>query len=319
MLRGCFSISLIIALAACASTQKTGDSGNIVAQAAPTANEVTASLPQEETMDENTLKVLQTSEDPKELLTKLMALARSKQPSDHKTLLEFLARPAFLLKLDTEAEYRNAAAKRLRISRVLAALSENDAPSAHAAFVALTRDGGFLKEEPRVDYLIMFSGVLRAEAHDLAPFWDKYSQPEDGFANLTIKALVENSTEPAMEILEKKIAEPRFEDDDKIAWMRSYFVPHRDDYQLLKSFERMLTGKMAEHLKPYLVEVIFDYRPAEWYRPASTANPPDRSKIGQAQRDELKRIGDIALRLPGLTDTQSEAVRKTLEEIGFKE
>jgi hypothetical protein len=319
MLRACFSIGLIIAIAACASTPKAGDTGNTASQATPTATDVTTSSPQEKIMDENTLKVLQTSDDPKELLTKLMALARSKDPSDHKALLDFLMRPAFLLKLDKSEEYRNAAAKRLRIARVLVALTENDAPSAHAAFVALTRDAGFLKEEPRVDYLIMFSAPLRADAHDLAPFWDKYSQPEDGFANLTIKTLVENGTEPALEVLEKKVAEPRFKDDDKIGWMHAYFVPHRDDYLLLKSFERMLTGKMSEHLKPYLVEVIFDYKPAEWYRPASTANPPDRSKINQNQREQLKRLADIALRLPSLTDTQREAVKKTLEEIGYKE
>jgi hypothetical protein len=314
-----YFIALIVAFAACASTQKAGDSGNMIAQVTPSATEVSEPSPQEEIMDENSLNVLQSSEDPKELLRTLMALARSKNPADHRTLLEFLSRSAFLYKLDTHDEYKNAAAKRLRIAQVLNALITNDAPSAHAVFVALTKDAGFLKEEPRVDYLIKSSGPLRAEAHDLAPFWDKFSQPDDGFANLTIGALVENGTEPAMEILEKKMVDTRFADDDKIAWMHLIFVPHRDDYQLLRSFENMLTGKMSEHLKPYLVEVIFDYKPREWYIPAATANPPDRRNIGQSQRDQLKRLADIALRTPNLSDAQREAVKKTLEEIGHRE
>ena len=134
---------------------------------------------------------------------------------------------------------------------------------------------------------------------------------------MTIEALVKNGTESAMEVLEKKMADPHHQDDEKIGWMHSYFIPHRDDFQLLKSFEKMLTGKLPERLRPHLVETIFDYKPGEWYRPATAVNPPDRQKIGNKERDQLKRLGDISLKMPDLTEAQREAVQKTLKEIGF--
>ena len=33
--------------------------------------------------------------------------------------------------------------------------------------------------------------------------------------------------------------------------------------------ERLLRGGLPEQLKPLLVEVLFDYRPTEWFRPAT--------------------------------------------------
>ena len=267
-------------------------------------------------MNENSLKVMQTSDDSKELLQSSLDLARSKQPDDHNELLSFLTNPAFLERLDTSAEYKNAASKRLRVSRILEALSTNDAPSAHSAYIALTKNSAFLKEEQRVVHLISYSSYIRAEAPDLIDFWDKYSQSDDGFTGVTIKALVVNGTESAMEVLEKKMADPKHEDDDKIVWMQKIFVPNRDDFQLLKSFERMLNGKLAGNLRPSLVEVIFDYKPEEWYVPASTANPPDRRKIGAKEREQLKRLGGIALQMPNLTAEQKQAVQNTLKEIG---
>lgn len=268
-------------------------------------------------MDENLLNVMQTSDDSRELLKSSMALARSKQPKDHQDLFNFLTSPAFLHRLDTPEEYKNAAAKRLRVSQILQALSINDAPSAHSTYVALTKNSSFLNEEPRVDELIRFSANIRDEAPDLMNFWDKYSQPDDGFVNLTIKALVENGTESAMEVLEKKMADPKHEDGEKIGWMRGIFVPHRDDFQLLKSFERMLTDKLPPRLRPNLVEAIFDYRPGEWYRPATAVNPPDRQKIGSKEREQLHRLANIALQIPDLTEVQKEAVRNTLKDLGY--
>ena len=266
-------------------------------------------------MDENTLKTLQTSEDPKELLRAAMALARSVQSSDHEALLRYLTQPTFLKKLDTPADYANSAAKRLRVAQVLKALGENSAPSAHGVLVALSKSEEFLAEPIRVDYLIGVSGDLKQEASQLVPFWERFSKPDDGHTNLTVRALVRNDTTPAMEVLEKRMADPGHEDDDKISWMRSVFVPRRDNFELLKSFERMLTGKMPDRLQPELVDVIFDYKPGEWYRPANAVSPPDRTKIGPREKQQLIRLGEIALGMANVKDSQKEVIKKTLEDL----
>jgi hypothetical protein len=266
-------------------------------------------------MTDNPVRVLQTSEDSKELMKAAVALARSKEPADHDTLLKHLRTQSFLSRLDTKEDYAAAAAKRLRISRVLEALGKNDAPSARQTIVALTQERTFLEEEERVVALIEASTEVRPPPPALVRFWDAHSQPEDGFTPVTITALVNNGTAPALDLLERKMADPKHEDDVKIAWMRSRILTHRNDLLLLQSCERMLTGVLPSHLRPALVEVLFDYRPGEWYRPANASRPPDRRQASAAALAQLRRLGYLALQTVQLTESQKEAVTKTLEEI----
>lgn len=267
-------------------------------------------------MNENLLNIMQTSDDSKQLLFSALALARSKETDNHKKLLEFLNRPEFINRLDTPEDYRNTSTKILRVTRVVKVLSENDAPSAQSAYVGLTKSANFLENPARVDALIIYSANVRDRASDLVKFWDKYCQPEDGFSNLTVRALVKNGTESAMEVLVEKTADLNHPEEDKMYWLRNIFLPHRNDFLLLKSFEEMLRGKLNQDLRPYLVEIIFDYKP-EWYRPHSRANPPDRAKLGFKEREQLNRLGKIALQIPDLTDEQKQAVENTLKEIGL--
>lgn len=272
----------------------------------------------ETAMNDSPTQVLQRSKEPKELQTAALALARSKRPEDHEALLGFLRRTEFLLRLDTPEDYADAAAKRLRISRVLEALATNEAPSARQVIVELAQDSNFLSEEARVDQLIRASAYVRPAPPALVTFWDKYSQPDDGFSNLTVEALVENGGEPALRLFEKKMADTRHGRDEKIAWLRTEVLPHRDDPPLLNACERLLAGALPQDLRPHLVEVLFDYRPDEWYRPASVSTPPDRSKASAEAREALRRIGELALRTVRLSDEQRAAVKKTLAEVGAR-
>ena len=316
MIRTIVLVGLLFFVNGCLAT---GPGGDAAANASPQLVSATNGQPeqsdQEERMSEDTLNVLQNSDDGKELLTAAMALARSKKSDDHKALLGHLGRPAFLSKLDDAEAYKSAGAKRLRISRILTALSENDSPSAKAVLVALTRDSNFLKEDVRVDYLIETTGKLRDEADQLVTFWNRYSQPEDGFGNKTMKALVANRTAPAIEVLESKLADEKHPDEDKLYWMRNIILPYRDDIQLLRAFERLLTGRLNARLRPALVEIIFDYKPQEWYPPADIANPPDRSKIGAREREQLIRLAEIALKMPELNESQRKAVEDALQQL----
>lgn len=298
------------------STEKIETGANLSPQPTP-PTQIAETPGQEGNMNENVTNVMQTSNDSKEVLTAALVLARSKNPTDHQKLQAFLGQQTFLAKLDSPEEYRNATAKRLRISKLLEALSTNDEPSAHTLYISLTKNEVFLAEGARTDELIRFSKDIRNQANLLTAFWDKYSQPDDGFVNLTIQALIKNGTASAMTVLEKKMADAKHEDDDKTAWMRIMFVPNRDDLELLKSCERMLSGKLPTNLRPYLVEVIFDYKPAEWYSPHSAVNPPDRQKTDAKVREQLNRVAQIALKLGNVTPAQKQAVQNTLKEIGY--
>ena len=174
----------------------------------------------------------------------------------------------------------------------------------------------FLREEERVVALIQASVKVRPAPPELGAFWDQYCQPEGGFSHVTVFVLVENGSQQAVEVLEKKMADHRFTDDDKITWMRTVILSHRNDLLLLKICERLLAGGLPPKLRPSLVEALFDYRPQEWYRPASTYNPPDRRQASAEAKEVMRRIAQLALKTIQLTDQQKEAVEKVLEELG---
>jgi hypothetical protein len=57
-----------------------------------------------------------------------------------------------------------------------------------------------------------------------------------------------------------------------------------------------------------LVEVLFDYRPDEWYRSEMPPVPPPRELVSEKARAVLRRIGEYALQNLELTFTQRKAV-----------
>jgi hypothetical protein len=255
------------------------------------------------------------SDDPRQIVAAALGLARSATPDDHQHLLSQLRSAAFLTDLDSPQEYQQTG-KRLRIARVLEALATNPAPSARDVFVQLTASPEFIHEPRRVDILIRYSAEVRPAPPPLVAFWDSHSQPLDGFANLTIEALTKNGSEPALALLERKLADPAHPDDDKQYWMRSYMLPHRNDVQLLQTVERLLTRSLPVHLRPDLVEAIFDYQPDQWYSEATVVQPPNRQEASPEAKHLLRRIGQLALNSVALTPAQQETVKKALDDIG---
>jgi len=269
-------------------------------------------------MNDDNLKLLQTSKDPKELVNAALSLARSKQASDHEALMKQLRSADFLTRLDSEADYRETR-KRLRIYRVIDALKDNPAPSSRTVLLGLTESAVFLEEARRTDHLIKASSVIKPPPSQLIKFWDKHSQPDDGFTPLTIGAMVENGAAPSMGLFEKKMADMEHDEDAKLSWIRSSVLVHRDDLELLLSCERMLQGGMPSNLREPLIEVLFDYRPDDWFMPDRYyPQPPDRVKASPESLAQLRKIGQLALKTVPLAERLKEVVEKTLEDIEKK-
>ena len=237
----------------------------------------------------------QTIQESRDLMLEATRLARSNEPADHVSLLGKLQSEDFLKKLDGEKAYRGPA-RNLRLRPVLEALSKNPAPSARNALGTLIQTPSFYREPARADLLIKACAEVRPAPPEVIQFWDGHSQPDDGFTPLTIDALVCNGSETAIALLEKKMTDPRHGEEDKLDWMRSSILTHRNDLTLLHGCERMLAGNLSPKLKVSLVEVLFDYRPAEWYRPSGVLRPPDRRLASPPALAQLQRIGDYALR-----------------------
>jgi len=265
-------------------------------------------------MREDLANILRTSAEPKELLKAAAELAASDDASDQEALRAALTSEDFLLRLNTAEEYRGDT-RHLRLKRIMDQLAANPSPAARGTLLAMVTSPVYLQEGGRVDLLIMASAVVRPAPPELVAFWDKYCQPEDGYTPLTIQALVENGSPPALDLLARKFADPAHEDDFKQAWMRRSILPHRNETELLVTCERLLTGGLPERLRGDLVDVLFDYKPGEWYRPAVSYNPPPWSAYSAAARAQVRHLGDYALHNIALTDAQKQAVERTLHAL----
>jgi hypothetical protein len=241
--------------------------------------------------------------------------ARSDVPARHASLLANLQTRSFLETVDTRADYADAAAQGLHVGQLVDALALNAAPSAQRAFRALTTSKTFLADDERVIALIKAGVNVRPAPRELVRFWDRYSQPDDGFTPTTIGALVDNGSEPALRLLEQKLADPRHGADDKLGWMRTDMLRHRNDLPLLQASERLLKGRLPSRLRPALVEVLFDFRPGEWFKPDAGVSPPPLSAAPAPARAQLRKLGNLALRNVALNAGQKAAVERRLSEL----
>jgi len=250
-----------------------------------------------------------------EALRAALADAEGADPARHAALLRQLGTRAFLEALDSSADYAEASRRGLRAGKVVEALAKNPAPGAQKAFLALTTNRIFLAHDERAIALIQAGVNVRPAPTALVRFWDRHSRSDDGFTPTTIVALVDNGSAPAIALLERKLIDPTHGDDDKLSWMRTDILRHRNDLPLLQGCERLLKGNLKKPLRPRLVEVLFDYRPGEWFRPANVASAPPIESAAPAALAELGKIGALALRKIPLGATQKAAVELRLREI----
>ena len=256
-----------------------------------------------------------SSKDPRQMFEAGLGLARSDREQDLRELQESLKSAEFLQRLDTAENYRGLPG-RLHVGRIVKMLGRNPSPAAKHVLVELTQSATFISAPARIDVLITACASVRPAPTEVISFWDKHSQKDDGYTPLTIEAMVNNGSPAAIELLEKKMADPSHEDDDKIGWMRSSILTHRNDAVLLRGCRRMLSGPLPAQLRPALVEVLFDYRPQEWFRPAAVFKPPDREQATPEARAELRKLGEYVLKAIALSDTQKRAVEATLKNLG---
>jgi hypothetical protein len=246
-------------------------------------------------MDEAQKNVLSTSKDPLELLRVSLALARSSRPEDHRDLQPWLIREEFLARLDSEDEYAEAGRGRLRIKAVVDALANNQSRSAGDLLLALTQSPSFNAVLVRTDMLIAACAGIRPPPAPLLKFWDDHCRPMDSFTPLTIDALVVNGTAPAIELLERKFADPTHGNDVKCDWMHNSILPHQNDVELLRGCRRLLAQGLPVALRPALVEAIFDYRPDDWYPEHLIKKPPPRASASADAKRELREIAEYSL------------------------
>lgn len=249
---------------------------------------------------------LKTSRNPGQLLETALECARSARSADHDALLEALGSAEFLGRLDSKQEYQ-APPRQLRLARVMDALAQN--PAAHHVLTALTARRVFTSFEPRQELLIRSLAAVRPAPEAAIRFWNSHAAPDAPYLTVTIDALADNGSEPALDLLATKLADPRLDREDRIAWMRDAVLRHRNEPAMLKMCRRLLEGNLAAPLKPSLVEALFDYRES-WYLSDQPPRPPDIRRASPEAIAEFRAIGELALKQLRLTPPQRAAVQK---------
>ena len=228
--------------------------------------------------------------------------------ADHEKLRQLLSQESFLSQLDSPEDYEEGV-RYLRISRLVQAMRKSQTPGIHQILVDLTKQNGFLDNETRVELLIWASVVLRPAAPEVVQFWDIYCQTDDDTNGLVAKAMADNGSQPAIDLLEKKFATPGFEPDEKIWWMRTAVLTHRHDVLMLKACQRLLSGPLSEDLRAELVSVLFDYKPSMWHGPDGAYQPPALESLDAEGRQLLESIGRHALENIELSEDLKKVVQ----------
>jgi hypothetical protein len=225
-----------------------------------------------------------------------VALARSTVPAEQESLRHDLGSSEFLLRLNSTDEYGRLRAEQLRAAGVLKALGDNRSAAAAGTIDFLAQDKEFLAEPSRQELLLRTVRNERPVSPAVAAFLEQQSQPNADNLHLAIDVLAANGSEPAIAVLERALSATNQEPENKTGWMRDPILRHRQDVPLLQACERLLKGHaLSPELKQSLVEVLFEYRPEQWYPPDSDRpRPPQRSAASPEARTVLRQIGDWA-------------------------
>lgn len=265
-------------------------------------------------MNENqNIEVINKSQDSGDLAVAAVNLARSNDPNDHTFLAQVLQTPEFLSRLDNEQDYAQPR-KFLRVASVLDALEKNTSSTARDLLIDLMRSPVFTEEPSRAELLIEVSESIRPAPPEVVEFWNRHSDPDDIYMNLLMHALVENGSQPALEVFEQKIADDRNTEKRRIWWLRKEIPPSSNKILVLESCSRMLRGEMDSNLKVSLVEVLFDFQ-STWFRPSTPVTAAPLSSYGEAERNKLKSIGHYALQNLELPKALKTAVQDVLNEL----
>jgi len=254
------------------------------------------------------------TEDPKVLYSQTCQLARSTQESDLQILQVRLTDTVFLAKIDSAKSYEGQPT-RLRVAGVLQILAQNPSPPAQKVLLSLTTSPVFLEHRARVDLLIQALVQIKPAPQQAVVFWDKHFQPEDGYSAVTVWALLENGSPSALALFEKKMMDVRFPETERRYWLTACILEHRNDLSLLEGCDRLLASRLEKPYRLLLVDVLFGYKPDDWYGVGHWYKPPPRGKATIEALKQLDTLGRKALQNQPLSTLQRQQVQLVLREV----
>ncbi len=264
-------------------------------------------------MQEKQKTILQTSKVATEVKRAAVEAATSDSDADIVMIGDMLASADFLNRLDSAKEYEGTYSA-LRLGQVMDGLVQNRRPACDKVLLSLIDAPGFQAHVLRIQLLIYALAVIKPSPPASIMYWDRLSVGGSPVVFDVIAALTRNQSAPAMQLFERKVADPKHAATLKRFWMHQLIVPIRNDEPILTACEHLVRNDaVSPEVKIYMVESLFDYQPEEWYRGCSPVKPPIRAIATTAAKDTMARIAEFALaslNLPAALKLRTEAVLK---------
>lgn len=255
--------------------------------------------------------VAATTKDRGELYDAALKAAASTDPAEHQALRSRLPTQHVLDMLDTRAEYEKPP-KTLNIAGVIKQVMDNRTPVADETLNALASNDLFVSILPRQHLMIMAMVVVRPASKEAVDLWRRHSQPKSPYKHVSMDAMADNGTEPAIALFEEVMATPAHTHDNKILWMRDPILRHRDNPIMLLMCERLLTQSLAVEIRPHLVSALFEHR-EQWYLSCDPPEPPELASTPTPGKLTLRRIGEHALAKIQIEARTQAAIEATLQ------
>lgn len=220
----------------------------------------------------------------------LQQKAASQQEADLQELRTALLDKKALLRLNTPDQYARLLPAQLAVQPILARLAKNPAGAARETIAALCASKEFLAEEARVECLLEVLPAVRPLPAAALPLLKKSLAPDNSSQEVAVRVLFEIGSAETLALFAAELLHPRQDPELLHGWMRDPLLRHRRDPAVLQMcLDLFLNPKFEQELKNALVEVLFDYRPDEWYGGQLPAPKPP-SKTPAAARGLLKQI-----------------------------
>jgi hypothetical protein len=255
------------------------------------------------------------SPDARAALKQAVQWAQSKNPNEQAALLNQLQAAEFLNQIDAPQDYLRYAPRQLRLGNIFQKLMNNDSPAARQTLTALTQAPTFKDSDAREELLVRALAVVRPSPPEAIKYWDDRSTPDSIQNHFVMNAICQNGSEPALQLLEKKMLDVNQDPDFQYLWMRDPILRHRNDLPLLRACHRLLQSALAPELKGALVEALCAYRRDEWYRSCAPPVPPARAAASTEALEELRGICEYAKANLTLQPLEIVAVDTTLVEL----
>jgi len=240
------------------------------------------------------------------------ACAKSPLATDHQALQAKLVSPDFVARLDPDGA---SVWTKLRLNKILNHLGNHPSSSAHQVLLAATKAPPFQNDFLRIQAMIYALVPLKPPPPAAMEYWQTWGTPSSLIHYDVSEALCQNRSPEAMALMENRLLNPQFTDEDLLSWALGPVRSYRYEKEIIVATQNVTDkGLPGPRLNP-LVMVIFDDKPEKWFDECGPKKAMPLAKATPEARRDLEHLGKTVLNRQDIDPSLLPAVKKTLSQL----